>query len=41
MKFYDNLGIYKDFAAPIHPQSNEQVEAVNKILKYTLKKLDA
>ncbi|XP_024028923.1 uncharacterized protein LOC112093842 [Morus notabilis] len=37
-KFCDSLGIRKDFSAPIHPQSNGQVEVVNKILKYTLKK---
>ncbi|XP_024030284.1 uncharacterized protein LOC21404723 [Morus notabilis] len=37
-KFCNDLGIRKDFSAPIHPQSNGQVEAVNKILKYTLKK---
>ncbi|XP_024019918.1 uncharacterized protein LOC112091182 [Morus notabilis] len=36
--FCDSLGIRKDFSAPIHPQSNGQVEAVNKIFKYTLKK---
>ncbi|XP_024026071.1 uncharacterized protein K02A2.6-like [Morus notabilis] len=37
-RFCDGLGFQKDFSAPIHPQSNGQVEAVNKILKYTLKK---
>ncbi|XP_024024255.1 uncharacterized protein LOC112092393 [Morus notabilis] len=37
-RFCDSVGIRKDFSAPIHPQSNGQVEAVNKILKYTLKK---
>jgi len=37
-RFCEGLGIRKDFSAPIHPQSNGQVEAVNKILKYTLKK---
>ncbi|XP_024030692.1 uncharacterized protein LOC112094323 [Morus notabilis] len=37
-RFYDSLGIQKDFSVLIHPQSNGQVEAVNKILKYTLKK---
>ncbi|XP_024026812.1 uncharacterized protein K02A2.6-like [Morus notabilis] len=37
-RFCDSLGIQKDFSAPIHPQSNGQVKAVNKILKYTLKK---
>lgn len=40
-KFYDDLGIHKDFAVPIHLQSNGHVKAINKILKYTLmKKLD-
>ncbi|XP_024017454.1 uncharacterized protein LOC112090422 [Morus notabilis] len=37
-RFCDSLGIRKDFSAPIHPQSNGQVEEVNKTLKYTLKK---
>ncbi|XP_024018099.1 uncharacterized protein K02A2.6-like [Morus notabilis] len=37
-RFCDGLGIRKDFSAPIHPQSNGQVEAINKILKHTLKK---
>ncbi|XP_024032295.1 uncharacterized protein LOC112094829 [Morus notabilis] len=37
-KFCDDFGIRKDFSVPIHPQSNGQVEAINKILKYTLKK---
>ena len=37
-RFCEGLGIRKDFSVPIHPQSNGQVEAVNKILKYTLKK---
>ena len=32
----DDLGIKKDFA-PVHPQSNGQTEAVNKIIKHTLK----
>ncbi|XP_024031883.1 uncharacterized protein LOC112094642 [Morus notabilis] len=36
--FCDSLGIRKDFSVPIHPQSNGQVEAIKKILKYTLKK---
>ena len=34
----DQLGINKDFLAPYHPQSNDQVEAVNKIIKITLKR---
>ncbi|XP_024029251.1 uncharacterized protein K02A2.6-like [Morus notabilis] len=37
-KFCDDLGIQKSFSALIHPQSNGQVKAINKILKYTLKK---
>ncbi|XP_024030058.1 uncharacterized protein LOC112094132 [Morus notabilis] len=37
-RFCDSLGIRKNFSVPIHPQSNGQVEAINKILKYTLKK---
>ncbi|XP_022867832.1 uncharacterized protein LOC111387503 [Olea europaea var. sylvestris] len=37
----DELGIKKDFSMPHHPQANGQVEAVNKIIKHTLKrKLD-
>lgn len=37
-RFCDDLGIQKGFSAPIYPESNGQVEAVNKILKYALKK---
>ena len=38
----DQFGINKDFSAPYHSQSNGQVEAVNKIIKTTLKRrLDA
>ncbi|XP_017217112.1 uncharacterized protein LOC108194669 [Daucus carota subsp. sativus] len=33
----DNLGIKKGFSAVTHPQSNGQTEAVNKIIKHTLK----
>ncbi|XP_017250742.1 uncharacterized protein LOC108221371 [Daucus carota subsp. sativus] len=33
----DDLGIKKDFSAVYHPQSNGQTEAVNKIIKHTLK----
>ena len=33
----DDLGIKKDFTAVCHPQSNGQIEAVNKIIKHTLK----
>ncbi|KAL5545155.1 hypothetical protein UlMin_008939 [Ulmus minor] len=33
-----NLGITKSFSSPAHPKSNGQVEAVNKTIKYTLKK---
>ena len=32
-----DLGIKKDFAAVYHPQSNGQTEAINKIIKHTLK----
>ncbi|XP_022862560.1 uncharacterized protein LOC111382754 [Olea europaea var. sylvestris] len=39
---YDELGIRKDFSTPHHPQANGRVKAVNKMIKYTLKrKLDA
>ena len=34
----DQFGINKDFSAPYHPQSNGQVEAINKIIKTTLKR---
>ena len=34
----EQLGISKTFAAPYHPQSNGQVEAVNKTIKENLKK---
>lgn len=33
----DDLEIKKDFLAVCHPQSNGQMEAVNKIIKHTLK----
>lgn len=33
----DELNIKKDFATVHHPQSNGQTEAVNKIIKHTLK----
>ncbi|KAL5539705.1 hypothetical protein UlMin_045788 [Ulmus minor] len=33
-----NLGITKIFSSTAHPKSNGQVEAVNKTIKYTLKK---
>ncbi|KAL5565151.1 hypothetical protein UlMin_028315 [Ulmus minor] len=36
--FCRNLGITKIFSSPAHPKSNGQVEAVNKTIKYTLKK---
>ncbi|CAL2277103.1 unnamed protein product [Prunus armeniaca] len=40
-QFCSNLKIKLCFASPAHPQSNGQVEAVNKIIKKTLKtKLD-
>lgn len=35
--FYDGLKIRKYFSTPYHPQSYGQVEAVKKIIKYTLK----
>ncbi|KAL5543346.1 hypothetical protein UlMin_007130 [Ulmus minor] len=34
----DNFGILKTFSTPAHPQSNGQVEVVNKTIKQTLKK---
>ena len=34
----DQFGINKDFSTPYHPQSDGQVEAVNKIIKFTLKR---
>ncbi|XP_074337261.1 uncharacterized protein LOC141674453 [Apium graveolens] len=40
-KLCQDLNIKKDFAAVYHPQSNGQTEAINKIIKHTLKaKLD-
>ncbi|KAL5541902.1 hypothetical protein UlMin_009612 [Ulmus minor] len=33
-----NLGITKVFSSPAYPKSNGQVKAVNKTIKYTLKK---
>ncbi|CAL8134747.1 unnamed protein product [Prunus armeniaca] len=36
-QFCSNLKIHLCFASPAHPQSNGQVEAVNKIIKKTLK----
>ncbi|XP_063941290.1 uncharacterized protein LOC135149493 [Daucus carota subsp. sativus] len=35
--FCEALGIKKDFSAVCHPQSNGQTEAINKIIKHTLK----
>ena len=35
--FCNELGIVKSFSAVVHPQSNGQVEAVNKTLKHNLK----
>jgi len=41
-QFCELLGIHKNFSSVIYPQSNGQVEAVNKIIKVTLKRrLDA
>nr|XP_017245494.1 PREDICTED: uncharacterized protein LOC108217161 [Daucus carota subsp. sativus] len=36
-KLCDDLNIRRNFAAVYHPQSNGQTEAVNKIIKHTLK----
>ena len=36
-KLCEDLGIKKDFAAVYHPQSNGQTEAIDKIIKHTLK----
>ncbi|XP_074327402.1 uncharacterized protein LOC141665320 [Apium graveolens] len=36
-KLCEDLNIKKDFAAVYHPQSNGQTEAINKIIKHTLK----
>ena len=38
MDLCEEFGIKKNFSAPHHPQSNGQVEAVNKIIKVTLKR---
>ena len=35
--FYSKFNINLSFASPAHPQSNGQVEAINKIIKRTLK----
>ena len=35
--FCDDLGIKKSFSSVDHPQTNGQVEAVNKIIKFNLK----
>ena len=35
--FYYHLGIKKSFSSVDHPQTNGQVEAVNKIIKFNLK----
>ncbi|XP_024028934.1 uncharacterized protein LOC112093845 [Morus notabilis] len=41
-QFCELLGIHKNFSSVVYPQSNGQVEAVNKIIKVTLKRrLDA
>ncbi|WOH00578.1 hypothetical protein DCAR_0519944 [Daucus carota subsp. sativus] len=37
INFCEHLGIKKRFSAVCHPQSNGQTEAVNKIIKHTLK----
>ena len=36
-EFCGELGIKKNFSSVNHPQTNGQVEAVNKIIKYNLK----
>ena len=36
-EFCDSLGIKQGFSAVCHPQANGQTEAVNKIIKHTLK----
>ncbi|KAL5794733.1 hypothetical protein ACOSP7_003327 [Xanthoceras sorbifolium] len=35
--FYEDLAITKSLSAVVQPQANEHVEAVNKIIKHTLK----
>ena len=35
--FYDDLGIKNSFSSIDHPQTNGQVEAVNKIIKFNLR----
>ena len=34
--FYDDLGIEKSFSSVNHSQTNGQVEAINKIIKFNL-----
>ena len=36
-EFYNELGIKKNFSSVDHPQTNGQVEAINKIIKHNLK----
>ena len=36
--FCDNFDILKTFSTPAHPQSNDHVEMINKMIKQTLKK---
>ena len=36
-EFCNELGIKKSFSSVSHPQTNSQVEAINKIIKHTLK----
>ena len=36
-EFCDELGIKKSFSSVNHPQTNSQVEAINKIIKHNLK----
>ena len=35
-EFYNELGIKKNFSSADHPQTNGQVELVNKIIKHNL-----
>ena len=35
--FYDDLGIKKSFSSVNHPQTNDQVNVINMIIKFNLK----
>lgn len=42
LRLCEELGIRKHFSMPNHPQANDRVEAINEIIKHTLKvKLEA